>query len=78
MASLNPHWGDETLFQEARAINIALIQHITFNEYLPMVLGKQALHTHGLVLYTDGYYDGYDDRVDPGVAQERKNIENRI
>ena len=43
-----------------------------------MVLGKQALHTHGLVLYTDGYYDGYDDRVDPGVGQERKNIKNRI
>ena len=28
---LNPHWGDETLFQEARHINAALIQVFLFN-----------------------------------------------
>ena len=26
LGRLNPHWGDETLFQEARHINAALIQ----------------------------------------------------
>jgi len=57
------------LFQEARHINAALIQHITFNEYLPMVLGKRNLHRHGLVLYDDGYFDGYDPTVNPGAGQ---------
>lgn len=62
---INPHWSDETLYQEARHINIAIIQHITFNEYLPLLLGKDNIHKHDLVLYTDGYFDGYDPDIDP-------------
>ena len=69
LAALNPHWSDETIFQETRNINVAIFQHITFNEFLPLVVGKQALYEHGLVLYTDGYYDGYNPSVDPGAAQ---------
>ena len=69
LGALNPHWTDETIFQETRNINIALFQHITFNEFLPLVMGKQALYDHDLVLYTDGYYDGYDPNLDPGAAQ---------
>ncbi len=27
------------------------MQHITFNEFLPLVLGKSGIHEHGLTLY---------------------------
>jgi len=70
LGKLNPHWSDETIYQEARHINIAIIQHITFNEYLPLLLGKDNIHKHDLVLYTDGYFDGYDPELDPSNAND--------
>ncbi|XP_044758013.1 peroxidase [Coccinella septempunctata] len=67
LAQVNPHWDDETLFQEARRINIAIVQHITYNEFLPILLGKDVMQKFGLLLQKDGYWDGYDPNVNPNV-----------
>ena len=50
MSLINPHWDDETLFQETRHIIAAIIQHITYNEFLPMMMGQEAMFEHGLLL----------------------------
>ena len=38
----------------------AISQQITYNEFLPMVLGKEVMHQHDLILLKEGYFDGYD------------------
>ncbi|KMQ96941.1 chorion peroxidase [Lasius niger] len=67
LAIVNPHWDDEILFQEARRIVIAEIQHITYNEFLPILLGKDVMEKFGLLLEKENYWNGYDPNINPGV-----------
>ena len=40
LAQLNRHWSDDALFLESKRIVTATIQHISYNEFLPIVLGN--------------------------------------
>jgi len=55
---LNPHWDGERLYQETRRIVVALWQFTVYNEYLPVILGPEAMRAHGLQLVGDGYWNG--------------------
>ncbi|CAL4121104.1 unnamed protein product, partial [Meganyctiphanes norvegica] len=61
---INPHWDDHQLFEETRSIIAAIIQHITYNEFLPMVLGKEIMQKYGIILEKHGYFNGYDPKID--------------
>ncbi|CAD7091910.1 unnamed protein product [Hermetia illucens] len=69
LAALNPHYDDELLFQEARKINIAQYQHITYYEWLPLMLGAENMLKNRLIYPVQGgrYVNDYDPTVDPRV-----------
>lgn len=61
LSRVNPHWRDERLYQECRKIVGALIQKITYIDYLPKVLGPASFETF------IGPYLGYDPNMDASV-----------
>ena len=71
LASINPGWTDEIVFQETRRIIVAFMQHITFNEYVPILLGQNLA---GLLGLTPGkgfaQFSFYDENHDPRIANE--------
>jgi hypothetical protein len=64
----HPDWTDEQLYQEARKINIADEEIITYTEFLPAVLGPNALPR----------YTGYKANVNPGIANEFSTVAFRF
>ena len=61
LARINPFWDDERLYQECRRIIGALVQKITYEDYLPKVLGYKNYD------FFIGPFKGYNPKVDPSV-----------
>jgi len=64
LQALHPFWSDEQLYQEARKLNIATEEYITYNEFLPAILGPNALPS----------YTGYKANVNASIATEFSTI----
>ena len=60
IAKANPKLTDEQIYQQARRLVTAEIQAITYNEFLPALLGPSAIPA----------YKGYNPSVNAGIANE--------
>ncbi|XP_051159768.1 peroxidase-like [Leptopilina boulardi] len=70
LAKLNPHWNDERLYQETRRIYIAISQHITYNELLPIILGVENSYREKITYNTANYVNDYNLSVDVSTLVE--------
>ena len=70
LASINPHWSDERVFQETRRIIIAMIQHITYSEFLPRVLGDVFMPHYQLSLKNTGHHQKYNPECGGTIFNE--------
>ena len=59
LTKINPCWDSNKVYEETRKVIIAMIQHITYRLYLPILLGPS-----GYNIYV-GYNNQYDSGVKP-------------
>ena len=61
LRSVNPHWDGDMIYHEARKIVGAQLQHITYTQWLPAVLGPTGMQLIGA-------YQGYNPAEDAGIT----------
>ncbi|KAL4142203.1 hypothetical protein QTP88_004707 [Uroleucon formosanum] len=61
----HPSWTDETIYQETRRIVAAVTQIITYDSFLPIILGEKYINEYGLNDETN-----YDPTLIASMAQE--------
>lgn len=69
LKQVNPKWPEEKLYQEARRLVIAELQHITYNEFLPVILGSVLTSYYSLNSLKSGY-TRYEPQTDPSSWNE--------
>ncbi|XP_047529182.1 uncharacterized protein LOC125065554 isoform X2 [Vanessa atalanta] len=72
--SMNPFWEDNALFLEARRAIAAVIQHITYNEFLPVLLGEVGMAKAELKLTSLGFWRGYSSSNRAGAYAELVSV----
>ena len=59
---------NDFIYESARKVVGAQIQQVTYEEYLPLLIGKNLVED----------YSGYDERVDPRISVEFANVSFRL
>ncbi|XP_046631114.1 peroxidase-like [Daphnia pulicaria] len=70
LADMNKHWDDTRTYEEARRIVIAMVQHISYNEFVPLLLGEKLTEHLKLRPLASDYDSSYDKEVDAGISNE--------
>ena len=65
LSLFRPGDSQEELFQQARKIVVAILQNIHYNEWLPLIIGRQTLREFGLLT---GFRSQYVPSVDPRIT----------
>ncbi len=60
VAAANPNWDDEQIYQHTRKLVGGMVQHITYSEYLPALLGTSPSISGA----------NYDPSVNPSISNE--------
>ncbi|XP_052093424.1 peroxidasin homolog isoform X2 [Mytilus californianus] len=67
LKNVQPSWTEDQLYNEARKIVGAIIQHITYNEYFANLFGDEIIDKYGLRLLSEGYSEDYNKDIHPGT-----------
>ena len=58
---VNPHWDGDMLYHEGRKIIGAVMQHITYEHWLPLIIGREGMASMG-------HYKGYNPQTDASIS----------
>lgn len=63
LKDFNPQWDSDTIYQEARKVVGAQMQHITYKHWLPLIVGQSGIDMLG-------EYAGYNPNMDSSISNE--------
>ncbi len=61
LRQLNPGWDGDKIYEETRKIVGAQMQHITYNHWLPLIIGEDGMEKMGP-------YKGYKADLEPAIS----------
>jgi len=70
LKAINPHWNGDRLYEEAKRIVTAQIQDVTYDEWLTLVIGPDAMKFLKLSILPGAEYTEYEPYTNPAIINE--------